>query len=53
MRIVYDRAYKIVKNKLEYANELLQSVKKVITRRTAELELSRVDDGRFRNIPKN
>ena len=48
-RIIYDRSYKIVKNKLEYASELLQSVKKVITRRTTELELGKVDSGRFRN----
>ena len=47
--IIYDRSYKIVKNKLEYASELLQSVKKVITRRTTELELGKVDSGRFNN----
>lgn len=47
--IIYSRAYKTVKLKLEYASELLQSIKKVITRRTAELELGKVDEGRFRN----
>ena len=46
--IIYDRAYKIVKNKMEAAFELLQSIKKVISRRTAELELGKVDSARFR-----
>ena len=46
--IIYDRAYKMVKLKLEYASELLQSIKKVITRRTAEFELGKVDSSRFK-----
>ena len=48
-RIIYDRAYKIVKNKLEASYELLSSCKKVISRRMTEYELGRVDDGRFKN----
>lgn len=46
VRIAYDRAYKIIKYKLEMGNELLQSVKKVISRRTAEISLSsvKIDD---------
>ena len=47
--IIYDRAYKIVKNKLEASYELLSSIKKVITRRISEQSLANVDDGRFRN----
>lgn len=38
----YDRAYRIVKAKVENAQELLGSVKKVISRRTAEIELGRM-----------
>ena len=48
--IIYDRAYKIVKNKLEASYELLSSIKKVITRRISEQSLANVDDGRFKNI---
>ena len=46
-RIIYDRAYKIVKEKMTAAYELLSSVKKVISRRLAEYELGGVDSGRF------
>lgn len=38
--MVYSRAYKLIKSKVESAYEVLNSVKKLITRRTAELELS-------------
>lgn len=47
--IIYDRAYKIVKEKMNAAYELLSSCKKVISRRMAESELANVDDGRFKN----
>lgn len=50
VRIAYDRAYKIIKYKLEMGNELLQSVKKVISRRTAEISLSNV---KINDIPIN
>lgn len=43
----YQRAYKKVKLRAEAANELLQSVKKVISRRISEKELSKIDSGRF------
>ena len=48
-RIIYDRSYKIVKNKLEAAYELLSSIKKVISRLMSEYELGGVDSGRFQN----
>lgn len=47
--IIYDRAYKIVKEKMNAAYELLSSCKKVISRRMAEYELGNVDSGRFKN----
>ncbi len=47
--IIYNRAYKIVKSKLEAAYELLNSCKKVISRRMTESELANMDEGRFRN----
>lgn len=39
--IAYQRAYKKLKNKIEMGNEVLSSVKKVLTHRIAETELSR------------
>ena len=45
--IAYQRAYKKVKLRMEAANEMLQSVKKIITRRVAEYEISRVDPHRI------
>lgn len=47
--IIYDRAYKIVKEKMNAAYELLSSVKKVISRRMNENTLANIDDGRFNN----
>ena len=47
-RIIYDRAYKIVKEKMNAAYELLSSIKKVISRRMSEYELGGVDSGRFK-----
>lgn len=45
--IIYDRAYKIVKEKMNAAYELLSSCKKVISRRMSEYQLSKVDDSRL------
>lgn len=47
--MAYSRAYKKIKLRLDLGNELLQSIKKVITRRTSEYELGKVDQGRFRD----
>ena len=44
--IAYQRAYKKIKLRMESANETLQSVKKVISRRMVEYEIARVDSGR-------
>ena len=41
--IVYNRTYKLIKLKTESAYELLSSVKKIITQRITEMELSRID----------
>ncbi len=40
--ICYNRAYKIMKSKVDNAQELLGSCKKVLSRRMAELELTRI-----------
>jgi hypothetical protein len=42
--IVYNRSYKIMKNKVENAQELLSSCKKVLSHRMQEQELSRVSN---------
>ena len=47
--IIYDRAYKIVKEKMNAAYELLSSCKKVISRRMNESTLANIDEGRFQN----
>ena len=39
--ICFNRAYKIMKSKVENAQELLQSCKKVLSRRLSEMELTR------------
>lgn len=43
--VCYSRAYRIMKSKVESAQELLGSVKKVITRRCQELELTHMQRG--------
>ena len=43
----YQRAYKKIKLRMEAANETLQSVKKVISRRMVEYEIARVDSDRI------
>jgi len=48
--IAYQRAYKKIKLRMEAANEMLQSVKKVISRRMVEYEVARVDPGRIGGI---
>lgn len=40
--VCYSRAYKIMKGKVENAQELLGSVKKVMSSRLAEMELTRI-----------
>lgn len=40
--ICYNRAYRIMKSKVENAQELLQSCKKVLSRRMQEMELTRM-----------
>jgi len=43
--ICYSRAYKTVKSKVENAQELLSSCKKVLTRRMQEIELTKLSGG--------
>lgn len=43
--ICFSRAYKIMKSKVESAQELLSSCKKVLSRRMSELELTRIQRG--------
>ena len=45
--IAYQRAYKKVKLRMEAANETLQSIKKIISRRISEYDISRVDPSRI------
>lgn len=42
--ICYNRAYRIMKAKVDSAEELLQSAKKVLSHRITEMELSRVSN---------
>ena len=44
--ICYDRAYRIVKSKVENAQELLSSIKKVVSRRMQEQQLTQIVGGR-------
>lgn len=44
---VYSRAYKKVKNRMEAGYEMLNSVKKVINRRLAEMQLAGIPSGRL------
>lgn len=39
--MVYDRAYGIIKTKVEFATEILQSAKKIISRRMSESDISK------------
>lgn len=43
--VLYKRAYTIVKNKVSAAQEILSSVKKIISRRMSEMELTRITGG--------
>ena len=43
VRVVYSRAYKIIRGKMEMALELLQSAKKVISRRMGETQIPTED----------
>ena len=44
--VLYKRAYTVVKNKVSAAQGLLESIKKVISRRMQEYELTRMQGGR-------
>lgn len=49
IQMAYNRAYKKIKIKMEIGNELLQSVKKVLSRRISELEMAKfTPEGRSR-----
>ena len=43
----YNRAYKKIKLRMDAASETLQSVKKVLSRRITEYDMTRIDRGRF------
>ena len=45
--LVYQRAYKKVKLRMEAANEVLQSIKKVMSRRMTEMEMTRLSAERI------
>lgn len=45
--IVYKRAYDIIKSKINFAFEVLQSAKKVMSRRISEQDLSKVETNRI------
>ena len=44
--VVYIRAYNMIKSKVDSATEILQSAKKVLTRRISEAELTKLSTGR-------
>ena len=46
---IYSSAYDTIKSKLAYATELLQSAKKVVSRRMTEIELTRFTPNRERD----
>ena len=46
--VCYNRAYKVVKAKVESAQELLSSCKKILTRRMSEMELTRIAPNNLR-----
>lgn len=48
--IVLDNAYQTLKSKVTYATEILQSAKKIMSRRMTETELSRITPNRERII---
>lgn len=47
--VIYSRAYKKVKLRVESGNEMIVTLKKVISRRMAEMDLSRTDRGASRD----
>ena len=47
--IIYDRAYKIVKEKIAAAYELLSSIKKVISRRISEYDITKMSNPTRKN----
>lgn len=50
--IVYARAYKKVKLRVEAASEMINSIKKVMTRRIAEMEMSQTDTSRTGGVSR-
>lgn len=50
---INERAYKRLKIKIENATELLQTIKKIISRRIAEYELTRVSGADIENMQTN
>lgn len=50
VNIIYSRAYKKFKARVEAGYEMLASVKKVITRRTVEMELTKLAPDRIREV---
>ena len=47
--VIYDRAYSIIKSKISFATEILQSAKKVISRRMAESDISKIMSNKERS----
>lgn len=48
--VVYIRAYNMIKSKIDSATEILQSAKKILTRRISELELTKISTGKDKVI---
>ena len=42
--IIYERAYETIDHKISYAKELLQSAKRVLSRRIASIEISKLSE---------
>ena len=50
VNIIYSRAYKEIKSRVDMAFEVMQSAKKIINRRIGELELSQRNSGGTINV---
>ncbi len=48
--VIYTRAYKKIKLRMEMATELLQSIKKVVSRRISEYELSKYKQDNYTTV---
>ena len=51
--VVYSRAYDIIKSKTSFALELLQSAKKVMSRRISENDITKLSTGKSVDLFKN